>query len=84
MAENPAPELDPCGWCGAPAVTEVVTVPGRAKKRYAPVCEDHATHFEGQGQLTRRREHEALSERERRRADYLKQAMPWLNKKEND
>lgn len=50
------PEGDPCGWCSAPAVTDVITRPGKKHRMTAPVCEQHATRFENEGQMTLRLE----------------------------
>lgn len=60
------PEGDPCGWCGAPAVTDVITVPGRKNRKTAPVCADHATRFEEAGQMTLRLEFDLKQQRSER------------------
>ena len=60
-----------CGWCGDPAVTEVVTRPGRSKKQTAPVCEAHAKDFEARGIKTTRVEFEEKRERDRKRSAWL-------------
>lgn len=62
--------LGPCGWCGEPAVTLVVVVPGRARKKYAPVCEEHAVKFEREGQMTQRLEVEKKIEADRKRSQW--------------
>jgi hypothetical protein len=56
-------DAPPCGWCGMPATTEVITVAGKAggKRRTAPVCEAHAQRFEFEGQSTTRTEMDAVS-----------------------
>jgi hypothetical protein len=63
MEWRPTDDPPPCGWCGAPAVTDVITVPGRAggKRRTAPVCESHAQKFEFEGQSTTRAEMDAVA-----------------------
>lgn len=43
-----------CGWCSEPAVTEVITRPGRTHRKTAPVCERHAKEFEDRDVLTAR------------------------------
>lgn len=47
---------DACGWCGEPAVTQVVTRTGRIHRKTAHVCERHAIQFEEQGLMTTRLE----------------------------
>jgi len=50
------PNLGPCYLCFEPSVTEVIVVPGRQKRKTAPVCNLHATSFEERGILTVRME----------------------------
>ena len=76
MSERPLPvdsAAPRCGWCGEPAVTEVITRPGRSKKQTAPVCEAHARDFEERGIKTTRLELDEKLERERKRSAWLSQ-----------
>ncbi len=70
-------DTEPCGWCGEPAVTRVITRPGRKLKRTAPVCETHAKKFEAQGQMTTRLEVEKKLEAERKRSNWVRSNRPW-------
>lgn len=66
--KNVAPER--CGWCDQPASTEVITAPGRKKRKTAPVCEEHAADFERRGIPTVRSELDERLERERKRGQW--------------
>lgn len=68
MSDSAAEAVETCAWCEKPSVTHVIVVPGRKRKKTKPVCEEHATRFEGQGQTTRRLEIEQQMERERKRS----------------
>lgn len=59
-----------CGWCPEPAVTEVITVPGRKNRKTTPVCEAHAQDFEKRGVLTVRVELDQKLERSRKRSQW--------------
>jgi hypothetical protein len=71
-------QLDPCAWCGEPAITEVLVVRGRKNRRTKPVCLAHAVQFETQGQITTRIETDQLAKREAKRAEFMRRTMPWL------
>lgn len=75
-----APQMPPCAWCGEPSVTEVVTVSGRKNRRTSPVCESHAKDFEERGHKTTRVEADDRMERERKRAAWMKQQQPWMDR----
>jgi hypothetical protein len=74
-APEPGPEnqLPPCGWCGDPSITEVITVPGRKNRKTAPVCRVHAEKFEREGQITTRLEVETKTQRQQRSAEWRKE-----------
>jgi hypothetical protein len=57
-------------------VTEVIVVPGRKRKKTAPVCEQHAEKFERRGQMTTRLEVDRKLEAERKRSQW-KARRPW-------
>lgn len=61
-----------CGWCNEPAVTEVIVVPGRKKRKTAPVCEAHAQEFEERGVLTTRVEIDQKLRAAARKSDWVR------------
>lgn len=61
-----------CAWCGEPAVTDVIVVPGRVKRKTAPVCEAHATEFEERGQMTVRVEVDQKMRRARKKSEWVR------------
>ena len=78
MAETTIdPSLGPCAWCGGPSVTEVVTRPGRKRRKTAPVCEKHAADFERRGIATVRSEVEAKLAAELKRSQWRRRQRGW-------
>lgn len=63
-------DLGPCAWCGEPAVTRVIVVPGRKNRKTTPVCEAHAADFEARGVATTRSKQAEKQERERKRSQW--------------
>lgn len=61
-----------CAWCSEPAVTHVITRPGRKRRQTAPVCETHAADFEERGILTVRVEIENIAHRALKRSDWVR------------
>lgn len=63
----PAEGLGLCGWCGEPAVDQVIVVPGRKNRKLAPVCAAHQKKFLKAGQRTLESEVDRKLEAERKR-----------------
>lgn len=78
MSVEPAPSnLGTCGWCNLPAVTHVITRPGRKTRKVAPVCEQHAAEFEARGQMTIRLETDLKVRRDYEKSRWKASQRPW-------
>lgn len=64
--------IELCAWCSEPAVTRVITVPGRKNRKTSPVCDSHAVDFERRGVTTTRMEADGKMDRERKRINWTK------------
>jgi hypothetical protein len=61
-----------CAWCAEPAVTHVITRPGRAHRQTAPVCETHARSFEARDILTVRVEIQNMAHKPPKRSEWVR------------
>jgi hypothetical protein len=75
---------DLCAWCGEPAVTRVITRPGRQHRQTAPVCEEHAAGFESRGAMTIRLEIDNRMRRELERSQWAGRSWGMPTKPQED